>query len=159
MKRIILSILIFLTCAAITANAQSTSDVKFNDKSELGVFNYYRDGKVTNIKNIVAKKFTAEFYTIGKAVKVFDDKTLLLLKKKNPFLAKQIGKITTFYQLKQKGQDFDFATFNSVNYDKFRNCVNKSQPCKIECDAVVITLEENGDTKNILVIKAIKKLK
>jgi hypothetical protein len=159
MKRIILSILMFLSCAAMAAKAQSTADIKFDDKSEIRVLDFYRDDRASNIQGIAIKFFTAEFYTIRKTNKVFDDKTLRLLREKKPSLARQIRKIKTTYEIRQGDETFGFAAFNSVNYDNFRNCTNTPLPCKIRCEAVIITLEDNGEKKSILVIKSIQKLK
>lgn len=159
MRLLILFALLITFLPTRIANAQSSAEIKFDDGVKLSALDSYLDGEKNKIDSITEKEFTAEFHSIRKANYVFNNKTLHLLNKKKPLLARQIAKINSAYEMKQDGDLFGFAAFNSIDYDKFRNCDEKSLPCKIKCKAFLITIDDGGKKENVLVIKSIVKIK
>ena len=108
--------------------------------------------------SIKYKYFNSVFYTFSKAVPPLREKTLKRLAKTNKSLAEQIREIHSAYELIQGDSKYYLATFNSVNFENFRNCNNAAQ-CKLKCEAIIIALDNKGKKENILIIKSIRKIK
>jgi len=104
------------------------------------------------------KSFNAVFNSSGKAVPPLGGATLRRLARINKRLAAQIKKIHSAYELTQGDSQFYLATYNSVNYENFRSC-SADAPCKIKCEAIIITLDDKGKKENVLIIKSIRKIK
>ncbi len=148
-----------LTCAVSVCIAQEKI-ITFTDDSTLEVTNSLKyDTKLSSqyTLDLQYKEFDADFFTVGKAVPVFVCVGYDTLRKKDKSLAQQIGKIHTSYSLRQGETEFYFAAYNSVDFEKFRQC-NVEISCKLRCQAAVISIEDQGETYNILVIKSIKLL-
>lgn len=159
MRVLILFAVLISGFGAMSARAQSPVEITFADGAKISVLDSYLEGKKNKIESVAEKEFTAEFYSIRKANYVFNTETLRSLSKKYSSLAGQIGKINSAYEIKQDGETYGFAAFNSIDYGKFKNCTGKSAPCKIKCKAFVITVDNDGEKKSVLVIKSIVKIK
>ena len=142
---------------ALTCFSQA-KPIIFTDDSMLEVVHEQKNADESAKITVKNARFTAIFNSIGKAVPPLKENSLKRLAKRNKSLAAQIKKINSAFDLTQENFQYYFAAFNSVNYDNFRNC-KASTPCKIECEAIIITLDDEGKKENILVVKSIRKIK
>lgn len=158
MRLLILSAILIVGFSAARARAQSP-EIEFTGGSKASVIESYLDGDGVKIVRVAEKEFTAELYSIRKANYVFNNKTLRSLHKKKASLANQIARIDSAYEIKQGGETYGFAAFNSIDFGKLKNCIGKTTACKIKCAAFLITIDDGGKRENILIIKSITKIK
>lgn len=150
---------LFITIGAACAVFSQTKPITFTDGSTLEVAHEQKTDDAASSKiTLKYKSFNAALNSIGKAVPPIDEKTLKRLSRTNKSLAAQLKKIHSAYELTQENSQYYFAAFNSVNYENLRNC-SAEAPCRIKCEAIVITLDDNGKRENILIIKSISKIK
>ena len=133
--------------------------ITFTDDSTLGIVGGQKSEDALKSKITVKyESFNAILNSFGKAVPPLGGATLGRLARINKRLAAQIKKIHSAYELTQGDSQFYLATYNSVNYENFRSC-SADAPCKIKCEAIIITLHDNGKKENVLIIKSIRKIK
>ena len=151
MKKIVLT-LILTTILLLSHNifGQSNDVLQFTDGSKLPVLNNLSE----NIKEIeiFEKEVIATFNSIGKGP--LSKEIVNKVKGKNRKLFYQLRKINTAYQLAQDNQQFYISGFDSIDYEKLRDC-NK---CKIRCKLIILEIKSSDQKYYIPVIKSIKKI-
>lgn len=151
---------IFIIISAATVCFAQEKTIIFTDGSTLEVTHSLKYGTKLSSKytlDLQYKEFDADFFTVGKTIPVFLSVGYDKLRKKDKSLVKQIAKIHTSYSLRQDESEFYFATYNSIDYEKFRKC-NNEYSCKLRCQAAIISIEDQGETHHIVIIKSIKLL-
>ena len=152
--KFLLALLIVIGSAA--ACLSQSKAINLIDNSKLEVTDEQESEKASFSKISVKRVyFNAVFKSFGKAVPPLSENTLKSLKRTDKSLAAQIKKINSAYEMTQGDFQFYLATFNSVNYEDFKSCISAA-PCKIECEAFVISLVNKSEKKNILIVKSIQ---
>ena len=143
---------------AVTGFSQA-KPLTFADESTLEIVDEQEGEDSPSPKITVQYRyFDAVLSSFGKTLKPLHEGALRKLARTNKSLAAQIKKIHSAYGVTQGDSRFYFATFNSVDYENFRNC-DPDARCRIKCEAIIITLDDKGKKENIVIIKSIRKIK
>lgn len=143
-----------------------TKEITFADNTRLVTTNIesksFDSSSKKNIK-IANKRFYANFSTYGKGILVLSTNTLAAISKKNKMLARDIKRGMTSYSIEQDGNEFYFPGLNSItdlkkDIDLLNSCFEKKS-CKVECEAIIVQIEQKDKTENVLILKSIKFLK
>lgn len=151
MKKIAVA-LIFTIILLISQNAsgQDGNNIKFTDGSELCVLNnFYKP--ITEMK-VFEKEIIATLNSVGKSP--LSQEIVNKVKGKNRKLSYQLKKINTAYQVAQDNQQFYISGFDSIDYEKLRDC----DKCKIRCRLIILEIKSSDQTYYIPAIKSIEKI-
>lgn len=136
----------------ISGFGQKIGTLKFTDGSELAVTTGFFDEKVDSV-SIVEKNIIAVFTgnQIGESGK-FNENIVKIIKRRDKILSNKLKSMDTAYTLEQGESDFDIPGFNSIDFEKIRNC----QKCRLECRIIIIEVKSNNNKFYIPVIRRIK---